>query len=414
MSSPSPQSHPGSLRIVVVGQGYVGLPLAVSLGEAGHHVVGYDIHTERVRLLAEARVPEAPEGLRRVLASGRYRPSDDPAVFHDAEAIIVCVPTPLSPEGRPDPGIVLEAARVLRERAPAAALIVLESTVAPGFVDGPLREALGEALHRIAYAPERIDPGPARPPLRSIPRLVAGVTPEASASAAALYRSLGAPVHEVSMAVASWAKLLENTYRLVNIALVGEFATACSTSGVDIDAVIAAAATKPFGFASFHPGPGAGGHCIPVNPLYLLEHLGTKDLDLPLVRAALSANAERPRAVARAIAARLPRARSGRVLLIGVAYKADVSDTRLTAARPIRDLLVALGHEVWFHDPLVPELDGQRGVPLTEETLRAADVIALLVAHQGVEKSRLASAGRPVVDACGAMAGTHSLHVNRV
>lgn len=402
------------LRIVVVGQGYVGLPLAMALSEAGHHVVGYDLNVERVQLLADARVPSAPKGLRQMLALGRYRPTHEPGAFSEAEVIIICVPTPLDGAGRPDPGAVLEVARLLAQRAPEGALIVLESTVAPGFVEGPFLEALGGVGRQIAYAPERLDPGPAHPPLERIPRLVSGLTPEATKNAAALYRSLGVPVHEVSVAVAAWAKLLENTYRLVNIALVGEFATACAATSVDIDSVIAAAATKPFGFAPFHPGPGAGGLCVPVNSVYLIHHLATLGVDMPLVRAALQANAERPRAVARALAARVPANRSGRVLLVGVTYKANVNDTRMTAARPIRDLLRSLGHEVWFHDPLVPEFDGQPSVPLTEETIRSVDAVALLVAHRELELNSLLSVGQPVLDACGALADAGMPHVARV
>jgi UDP-N-acetyl-D-glucosamine dehydrogenase len=407
-------SHTGPLRIVTIGQGYVGLPLSVALSEAGHHVVGYDTDKERVRLLGDACVPEALERLRRVLASGHYRPTDDPECLRQAEVVIICVPTPLDAAERSDPSAVLEVARLLAVLAPPETLVVLESTVAPGFVEGPFARELGPSRHRVAYAPERIDPGPGRRPLPSIPRLVSGLTPEAAEAAAALYRPLGIPVHIVPVPIASWAKLLENTFRLVNVALVDEFATACGAAGVDIDAVIAAAATKPFGFVPFHSGPGAGGHCIPVDPVYLVDHLNTLGLDLPLVRAALAANAERPRSVARGIAARMPGGRPGKVLLVGVTYKADVADTRMTAARPIRELLRALGHEVGFHDPLVLEFDGQRSTPLTEEAVRAVDIIAVLVAHRGLDLGPLITAGRPVLDACGALARSGGAQVIRI
>lgn len=403
-----------SPRTVVIGQGYVGLPLAVLLAEAGHLVVGYDTDEARVRLLADGCVPGAPEGLRPVLASGRYRPTHDPGALRDAEVILICVPTPLQVAGRADPSAVLEVAGLVRELAPREALVVLESTVAPGFVEGPFAEALGGAGRRIAYAPERIDPGPGRFPMRAVPRLVSGLTREAAEAAAAFYRSLDVTVNVVPTGVAAWAKLLENTYRLVNVALIGELATACSAVGISIDAVVEAAATKPFGFAPFHAGPGAGGHCVPVDPVYLADHLAEQGVDLPLVRMALAANTERPRAVAREIAARLPGGRPGRVLLVGVSYKADLPDTRMTAARPIRELLRALGHEVWYHDPLVPGFEGQTSVPLSLETVREVDAIALLVAHRGLELGVLAAAGRPVLDACGVLARSGWPQVIRV
>lgn len=407
-------SHSGPLRIVTIGQGYVGLPLSVALSEAGHWVVGYDSDQERVRLLSDACVPEAYAGLRRVLASGHYRPADDPSCLRQAEVAIICVPTPLDATGRSDPSAVLEVARLLGAYAPPQTLVVLESTVAPGFVEGPFAQALGAPPSRVAYAPERIDPGPGRLPLSSIPRLVSGLTPEAAEAAAALYRSLSIPVHEVSVAVAAWAKLLENTFRLVNVALVDEFASACAATEVNIDAVIAAAATKPFGFVPFRSGPGAGGHCVPVDPVYLVDHLSTLGIDLPLVRAALEANAERSRSVARGIAARMPCGRPGKVLLVGVTYKADVADTRMTAARPIRELLRALGHEVGFHDPLVPEFDGQPCTPLTEETVREVDIVAVLTAHRGLDLGPLVTSGRPVLDACGALARSDWPQVIRI
>lgn len=411
-TSPAPAPK-RALSIVVVGQGYVGLPLAMAFAEDGHRVVGLDADTEKVNALRAGRALNAPRGLTGMFELGRYHPSDDPGVLALAEVVIICVPTPLDAAGRPDPSAVLNVAQAVRERTQAHALVILESTVAPGFVEGPFSAVLVPGGHRIAYAPERIDPGPARPELRSVPRLVAGLTSRAAEEAADLYRSLGIKVHAVSVAVAAWAKLLENTYRLVNVALVGELAAACAAAGVNIDAVIDAAATKPFGFAAFRPGAGAGGHCVPVDPVYLADHLAALGVQAPLLRAAIEANAERPRAVARAITAQLPRS-PGRILLVGAAYKPDLSDTRMTPARPIRDLLKSLGHEVSFHDPLVPELDGQHSVPLTEASLRAFDVAAVLVGHQRLDLSVMAAPICPIVDACGALASHDWSHVVRV
>src|SRR5881296_3377785 len=266
-------------RVAVIGQGYVGLPLAIEFARAGFAVTGLDTDSDRVAALASGRshIPDVPSAdLQALLRSGRYRAATEPAILSESDAVIICVPTPLGKSKDPDISYVVGASKEVAARLRPGQLIVLESTTYPGTTEElllPLFQENGATIGRdffLAFSPERIDPGNPTFRVRDIPKVVGGVTPECTRLAAALYREIVPSVREVSSPkVAELAKLYENVFRNVNIALANEFALMCRRLGVSAKEVIDAAATKPFGFMPFYPGPGIGGHCIPVDPLYL-------------------------------------------------------------------------------------------------------------------------------------------------
>src|SRR3989441_2161328 len=394
-------------RIAVVGQGYVGLPLAVEFARAGFTVAGLDTDPERVAALAEHRSyvgDVASDEIGRLAGEGRYRATSDFSVLEESDVVVICVPTPLRKSKGPDISLVVVAAEQVAARFRPVQLVVLESTTYPGTTEElllPLFEArgarVGESLF-LAFSPERIDPGNRRFPIREIPKVVGGVTGACSEMATLLYRQIVTRVVEVSSPkVAELAKLYENVFRNVNIALANEFALMCRRLGVNTREVIEAAATKPFGFLPFYPGPGIGGHCIPIDPSYLAWEMRLNGYEARFIHLADEINRSMPAYIVELVAENLNGRRcclnGARILALGVSYKRGVGDTRESPALEVLTQLRHRGAEIAYADPYVPAgaIDGAlvNAVELTDEQLSAADCVVILTDHPGVNYRRV-------------------------
>ncbi|HET9757649.1 MAG TPA: nucleotide sugar dehydrogenase [Candidatus Limnocylindrales bacterium] len=403
-------------RIAIVGLGYVGLPLALAFSEAGLDVVGLDASPARVEVLRAGRSPIDDiddERLGRGLERGLRIMSTEDADVAAVDAVFVCVPTPITSTKDPDLGPVLGAADYLCSRLRSGQLIVLQSTTFPGTTTGPFREALERSGLRagvdfdLAFAPERVSPGDPASASKDIPRLVGATTPEATRRAAALLGRINTRVVELSSPdAAELAKLLENVFRNVNIAFVNQLALLCERMGLDVWEVIDAAATKPFGFMRFTPGPGVGGHCIPVDPYYLAWRAREFDFIDRFVELAGDINFAMPRhvvdLVAEALNDRGKALNGARVGVVGVAFKPNVRDARNSPAAGVVAGLLARGASVMFHDPHVDTFraaDGseQRGVSL-DELVDGSDVVVVVTAHRSVDWARLFERAELVVD----------------
>jgi UDP-N-acetyl-D-glucosamine dehydrogenase len=405
------------MRVVVVGQGYVGLPLAVRAAEVGHEVIGYDVDTARIKRLAdgESYVEDvASERLQAVLASGAYRASDAARDCGGFDVAVVTVPTPLH-EGVPDLTYIEESARTLSRYLRPGATVVLESTTYPGTTQdlfGPLLEdgsglAAGADFH-LGYSPERIDPGNAVWGFQQTPKVVSGVDAASLEAVRSFYGQLVDTVVPVaSPKEAELAKLLENTFRHVNIALVNEIAMFARHLDIDVWQAIDAAATKPFGFMRFTPGPGVGGHCLPIDPSYLSWRVQRElGQSFRFVELANDINNHMPEYVTRRlIEAFNERRRSvngSRILLLGLAYKKNTGDARESPALRVAHLLLDLGAEVHAADPHVvepPEADARLArVELTAEELAAADAVVILTDHDSFDYGLVREHARYVLD----------------
>jgi UDP-N-acetyl-D-glucosamine dehydrogenase len=419
-----------STDLVVLGLGYVGLPLAQEAVRAGLTVTGLDLNRDLVSSLRSglSHVDDLSDSdVSDMLAKG-FTATTDPSVLADADVAVVCVPTPLSADGGPDLSAVLAATRTIAEHLHAGMLVILESTTYPGTTDEEVRPALevgGLVAGKdfcLAFSPERIDPGNPRFGMRNTPKVVGGHTPDCTERAALFYSQFVETVVRVGgTREAETAKLLENTYRHVNIALVNEMAKFCHELGIDLWDVIDAAATKPFGFQAFYPGPGVGGHCIPIDPNYLSYNVRAK-LGYPFrfVELAQEINASMPTYVVRRLMELLneqARAlRGSTVLLLGVTYKRDIADQRESPARYIAQGLAAHGARVQFHDPYVSEwsVDGStlQRVPDLDGALASADVSVLLQAHSDYDLEHVARTSRLLFDTRGELADGE--HVRRL
>ena len=404
-------------RVAVVGLGYVGLPLAIAFAEAGHLVHGIDISADRVAQLNARRSPiddVTDERLAAALESGNLCVIAQPeAALAEMDAVFVCVPTPITTTKDPDLGAVLAAAAFIRDQLRAGQLIILQSTTFPGTTTGPFRtvlEASGLVAGRdfdLAFAPERVNPGDPASAARTVPRLVGGSTPAATARAATLLEGINDRVIQLSSPdAAEMAKLLENTFRNVNIAFVNQLALLCERMGLDVWEVIDAAATKPFGFMRFTPGPGVGGHCIPLDPYYLSWRAREFDFTDRFIELAGDINVAMPRHVVDLIAEALNdrgRALSGaKVGILGVAFKPNVRDARNSPAADVIALTAARGAEVAYHDPHVAAFTDVTGVEREnrdlDDLLGWADAIVVLVGHRAIDWERVYGDGRLVVD----------------
>ena len=403
-------------RVAVIGLGYVGLPLAISFVEAGLQVEGIDAFAGRV---AELNAGSSPiddvtnERLAAALGGGLRVLSPEEADLAAADAIFVCVPTPITTTKDPDLAPVLAAAETISGGIRKGQLIVLQSTTYPGTTTGPFREVLergglkaGEDFD-LAFAPERVNPGDPASASKAIPRLVGATTPAATKRAAALLATINDNVIEMSSPdAAELSKLLENVFRNVNIAFVNQLALLCERMGLDVWEVINAAATKPFGFMKFTPGPGVGGHCIPLDPHYLAWKMRTLNYRTRFIELAGEINAAMPEYWVVQVADRLNEqgraVRSSTVLVVGVAYKKDIDDLRESPALDIIRLLHRRGATVVYHDPFVArvEEDGLdlRSVPLTAELLAKADCVIIVTDHSSVDYALVAQHARVVVD----------------
>jgi UDP-N-acetyl-D-glucosamine dehydrogenase len=410
-------------RVAIIGLGYVGLPLAVAFAEAGFAVTGVDASAGRIAELEARRSPIddiTDERLGAALDAGLTVTSVAGARLADVDAIFVCVPTPITSTKDPDLDPVLAAAEVVRDGLRAGHLVVLQSTTFPGTTTGPFRAVVEERGLRagtdfdLAFAPERVNPGDPASSGRTVPRLVGGSTPAATRRAAALLAHINDRVVEMSSPdAAEMAKLLENTFRNVNIAFVNQLALLCERMGLDVWEVIDAAATKPFGFMRFTPGPGVGGHCIPVDPYYLAWRAREFDFTDRFIELAGDINFAMPRHVVDLVAEGLnDRGRSlkgSRVGVLGVAFKPDVQDARNSPAADVIARIAERGAEVAFHDPLVDEFrdaDGavRRGRPL-DDLLAWADAIVVVTAHRAIDWDRVYGAADLVVDTVNSSAG---------
>ncbi len=404
----------GQLRVGVIGLGYAGLPLAMAFAEAGFDVSGIDLDAERVRAIGERRsylvdVPaERYAGLAGTLAA-----SADYDGVGDLDAMTICVPTPLSKTRTPDLTYIVSAAQSVAAQLRPGQLVVLQSTTHPGTTEEivlPILEEQGGKVGQdffLGYAPERVDPGNHRFTLRSTPRVVAGVTAECRRRVELLYRQVVDTVIPVSSTmVAETAKLHENTFRAVNIALANELALMCDRLGISSWEVIDAAATKPFAFLPHYPGPGLGGDCIPVVPHFLAWRLREYGYTSVLIDAAHEINAQMPMYVTQKVADALNDAgkpvKGSRLLLLGLAYKADVHDTRESPSLEILRQLRARGADIRYCDPWVPEMDfdGERyeSVDFIPEEVEAADCVVVLTAHEAFMERPLWLVAKQVVD----------------
>lgn len=407
----NPDSH-----VAVIGLGYVGLPLALAFGEAGLDVIGVDASPGRVTELLAGRSPidDVDDArLARALAAGFRIVGPNEAELETADAVFVCVPTPITRSKDPDLVPVLSAASLVRAHLRAGQLVVLQSTTFPGTTTGPFREELERSGLRagtdfdLAFAPERVNPGDPASTSRAVPRLVGGSTPTATTRAAALLRTINDRVLELSSPdAAELAKLLENIFRNVNIALVNQLALLCERLGVDVWEVIDAAATKPFGFMRFTPGPGVGGHCIPVDPYYLSWRAREFDFVDRFVELAGDINLGMPRHVVNLVAEALnDRGRSlrgSRVGVLGVAFKPDVRDARNSPAADIIAGLRGRGADVSFHDPHVESFKAADGVVARSVGLSAlldgSDVVVVVTAHAAIDWDAVYARAGLIVD----------------
>jgi UDP-N-acetyl-D-glucosamine dehydrogenase len=414
-------------KIGIVGIGYVGLPLAVSFAEAGADVVCVDSDAGKVEALGAGRsyVEDIPDTILAPLGD-RLHPTLDYAALGDCEAVIICVPTPLTNSREPDLAYMLGAAEAIATNLVRDQLVVLESTTYPGTTRErlvPILEGSGMSAgsdFHVAFSPERIDPGRTDHTVRTTPKIVGGINPASTERAAALYSRICDEVVVVSTPeAAELAKLLENIFRSVNIALVNELSQLCDRLGIDVWEVIDAAATKPFGFMRFDPGPGMGGHCLPVDPFYLAFKAREADFYPEFVELAGKVNQTQPafcvERIERALNDVGKPVRGANIVLLGASYKAGIGDTRESPALKIVGMLRERGGLVSYHDPHVPELPqlGLRSVAL-DPALAAADLAAIVTAHPQLDYPAVVGAAALVVDFRGVTRGIDAANLVRL
>jgi UDP-N-acetyl-D-glucosamine dehydrogenase len=422
----------GSAVLGVVGLGYVGLPLAVEMAKAGHHVIGLDVSEEKVALVNEGTsyIPDVPiEELAALVAQGLISASTDFSRVCECDGVAICVPTPLDAMKEPDTSFMEDAARAIVGHLCPGTLVTLESTTYPGTTEEVIQPILesgglkvGETLF-LAFSPERVDPGNPVYRTRNTPKVVGGVTAECTAMAVAMYsRFIDTVVPVTTTRAAEMTKLLENIFRCVNIALMNELLQVSDRMGIDIWEVVEAAKTKPFGFMPFYPGPGLGGHCIPIDPFYLSWKARQYDMHTEFIELAGKTNEAMPYYVVSRLMDALNTQRKSlagtRVLVLGVAYKSDIDDTRESPAIKIIELLLDKEADVVYHDPYVPDFpvchQVLHSVALTDEEIAAADVVLVLTGHSNVDYAAVAESAQLVFDTRNTMKGRTSDKVVRL
>ncbi len=389
-------------QVSVIGLGYVGLPLAVVFAEAGFHVIGIDVDVRKIEALRQGRsyIQDVPsEQIARLVQNGRLEATTDFSVLAQVDAVSICVPTPLRKTGDPDLSYILSATQELAKYLHPGMVIVLESTTYPGTTRELMLPKLSEASGLkvgedffLCFSPERVDPGRKDWTTYNTPKVIGGITPACTEVATAWYGQAIQTVIPVSSAeAAEMTKLLENTFRMINIGLVNEMAIMCERLGVDVWEVIDAAATKPFGFMKFTPGPGLGGHCIPIDPLYLSWKMKVLNYTARFIELASEINTNMPRYVVyRLMDAFNERGRTlkgSRVLVLGAAYKPDVDDVRESPALDVIGLLHQKGAQVSYHDPYIPRLETHDGLQLESvpdllQAVRQADAVVIITNHK--------------------------------
>ena len=407
-------------RVGVIGLGYVGLPLAVELARSGFVATGFDLDVRKITAINEGRsyVGDVPSAtVAELTGQGRLRATADTSLIGECDTINICVPTPLRKTKDPDMSFIVSAVESVATHLRPGMLVILESTTYPGTTEEvvqPLLEASGLKAgvdFFLAFSPERVDPGNPTFSTRNVPKVVGGLTPTCSRLAAALY---GAAIETIvpvgSTRVAEMVKLLENTFRAVNIGLVNELAMMCDRLGIDVWEVVDAARTKPFGFMPFYPGPGLGGHCIPIDPFYLSWKARQSGFESRFIELAGHVNSAMPHVVAEKVADALnTRAKSVRgssILVAGIAYKRDIDDIRESPALDLMALLEAKGAHVAYADPHAPELPASawpgkralRATPMTPSTLAQFDCVVIVADHQAFDYEMLTACATLIVD----------------
>ena len=381
------------MNIAVVGQGYVGLPLAIAATRAGHHVIGIDTDELLVNKIQGGASPIGDiddAEIVAVLKSENYFVSNNFDLIQKMEIVIICVPTPLNANRQPDHSFLIGALNSIAENMQPGTLIINESTVSPGTTRGLIKETLDKAgvAYELAYSPERIDPANKKWTVTNTPKLVAGLTPAATERAAAFYKTF---VDSVTIGsspeVIETAKLLENSFRLVNISFVNEVAQFCAAMGIDVREVVDAAATKPYGFMPFYPGAGVGGHCIPVDPSYLVSKAQEMGVPTRFIDLANDLNQSLPSYFTGVASGILGGLTGKKILVVGIAYKPEVADVRETPAEGLIQQLRAKGADVKWHDELVKEWNGEKSVELTPDF----DLAILMNPHSNTDLSALGS-----------------------
>jgi UDP-N-acetyl-D-glucosamine dehydrogenase len=396
--------------VAIIGAGYVGMPLAQVFADAGKSVVLVDVDAVVVAGInrGESHIPDVPSGqLKKLVDGGRVSATTDYDALDEVDAILIALPTPLSSQREPDLSIVRRAVEDIAPRLRKGQLVVLESTTYPGTTREcvqPILETSGLVAGTdfyLAFSPERVDPGRTDWTTRNTPKLVGGLTPACTERAAELYRSAVETVVPLSSPeAAELTKLLENIFRAVNIALVNELAQLCERMDIDVWEIVEAAETKPFGFMSFKPGPGLGGHCIPIDPFYLTWKAREYDFYTEFIELAGKVNANMPYFCRSLISQALNHGaqksvKGSRILVLGVSYKADIDDVRESPAEKIIQLLNKAGADVAYHDPHVPEFDGMRSVDYVPEDY---DCVVIVTAHSAIDYEDLVGRADVVVD----------------
>ena len=417
------------MKIAIVGLGYVGLPLSLQFARSGVTVLGLDIDPVKVDALNQGRSyikHISAEAIKETIKDGTFSASTDFGRIKEVAAIIICVPTPLNKNREPDISYILDTGKSIAHHLQRGTLVVLESTTYPGTTDEDLREVLevgsgmeaGRDFH-LAFSPEREDPGNPNSKVSIIPKVIGGYTPACLEKATALYsKAIKTLVPVSSCRAAEATKLLENIFRSVNIALVNELKVVYSAMGIDVWEVINAAKTKPFGFMAFYPGPGLGGHCIPIDPFYLTWKAREYKQNTRFIELAGEVNTAMPEYVVNRVAEVLndegKAVKGSRILILGLAYKADVDDERESPSYELMDLLKDRGAEVAYHDPYVPLIRptrehphwaGTESVPWNRDTVQRFDLVLIATKHNSVNYHELAEWARGIVDTRNAMAG---------
>ncbi len=413
-------------HVAVIGLGYVGLPLALACVRAGFPTIGIEASMDKIQAInaGQSYIEDiSKEELAPHVHSGKLRATNDYASLRDCDIVFICVPTPYDVQRSPDLTDVINATKGIAANLHAGQLVVLQSTTYPGTTTEVVQPILEEGSHLkagqdfyLAFSPERIDPGNTQWSAYNTPKVVGGLTMECTTLAAAFLRQMGAPVHEVSSpAAAELTKILENTFRSVNIALVNEIALLSERMGIDVWEVIDAAKTKPFGYMPFYPGPGVGGHCIPIDPYYLLWKAKEYDFYTRFIELAAETNETMPYHVIDLTIEGLSQIgkalKDSKILVLGVAFKPNIGDPRNSPAERIIELLLGRGAQVSYHDPYVPsfriggnvfhrEVRTLTNVDLTEETIAAADAVVIVTGHRNVDYAAVLDHTRLVIDSC--------------
>jgi UDP-N-acetyl-D-glucosamine dehydrogenase len=410
------------MTIAIIGLGYVGLPLCLQFARSGVRVLGLDIDVKKVSALNAGRSyirHIAGAEIKRLVRAGKFSATTDFAAIQEAEAVLICVPTPLKRNHDPDLSFVLRTGKSIAQQLQRGQLVVLESTTYPGTTENELRAVLeagsglkaGKDFH-LAFSPEREDPGNPNSRVSEIPKVIGGLTPVCLTHAIKVYgRAIRTLVPVANCRTAEAAKLLENVFRSVNIALVNELKGVYAAMDIDVWDVIAAARTKPFGFMPFYPGPGLGGHCIPVDPFYLAWKARQVGQETRFVELAGEINRAMPERViaraGRALASQKKKFRNARVLILGLAYKANVEDERESPSYRLLDLLAARGAQVAYHDPYVPVIRptrehphwaGTKSIQWNRKTISTFDLVLISTAHDAVKYQQLADWAPLIVD----------------